>query len=173
MVFLLSMLITVIGDREFITGSSNLLQGIIPPHFHTDVRTLLNTSYLVIYIATWLLKAGIAEPEKTLIARQRLGNQVPTEEHPRNNRRTAVSMHKPLMGLDTKTYWPTDRQSQCDFDPEFVGGISYVEVAEYLHRRPASCRRWWRGNQVPGGITGPPFPGGYKYRDLALQVGGV
>jgi hypothetical protein len=23
------------------------------------------------------------------------------------------------MGLDTKTYWLTDRQSQCDFDFEF------------------------------------------------------
>jgi hypothetical protein len=26
---------------------------------------------------------------------------------------------------------------------------------------------------VPGGITGHPVPGGYKYRELALQVGGV
>jgi hypothetical protein len=26
---------------------------------------------------------------------------------------------------------------------------------------------------VPGGITGPPCSWGYKYRDLALQVGGV
>jgi hypothetical protein len=23
------------------------------------------------------------------------------------------------MGLDTKTYWLTDRQSQCDFDSDF------------------------------------------------------
>jgi hypothetical protein len=23
------------------------------------------------------------------------------------------------MGLDTKTYWMTDRQSQCDFDSDF------------------------------------------------------
>jgi hypothetical protein len=23
------------------------------------------------------------------------------------------------MGLDTKTYWLTDRQSQCDFDCDF------------------------------------------------------
>jgi hypothetical protein len=28
-------------------------------------------------------------------------------------------------------------------------------------------------NPVPGGITGPHVPGGYKYGDLALQVGGV
>jgi hypothetical protein len=26
---------------------------------------------------------------------------------------------------------------------------------------------------VPGGITGYPVPGGYKYGNLALQVGGV
>jgi hypothetical protein len=43
MVFLLSPLITVMGDRELITGRSNLLQDIIPHHFHTDVRTLLNS----------------------------------------------------------------------------------------------------------------------------------
>jgi hypothetical protein len=28
-------------------------------------------------------------------------------------------------------------------------------------------------NPVPGGITGPPCSWGYKYEDLALQVGGV
>jgi hypothetical protein len=43
------------------------------------------------------------------------------------------------MGLDTKTYWLTDRQSQCDFDFDFEfeirGGV------EYLHRDPASRRR--------------------------------
>jgi hypothetical protein len=27
-----------------------------------------------------------------------------------------ISGHEPEMGLDTKTYWLTDRQSQCDFD---------------------------------------------------------
>jgi hypothetical protein len=39
-------------------------------------------------------------------------------------------------------------------------------------RSPAS-RRQLKGNPVPGGITGHPVPGKYKYRDLALQVGGV
>jgi hypothetical protein len=24
------------------------------------------------------------------------------------------------MGLDTKTYWLTDRQSQCDFDFDYI-----------------------------------------------------
>jgi hypothetical protein len=28
------------------------------------------------------------------------------------------SGHGPQMGLDTKTYWPTDRQSQSDSDPD-------------------------------------------------------
>jgi hypothetical protein len=38
-------------------------------------------------IVTWCLKAGIAEPEWTCIARQRLGKQVPAEMNARNNRR--------------------------------------------------------------------------------------
>jgi hypothetical protein len=44
---------------------------------------------------------------------------------------------------------------------------------EYLHRSPAIRRRRRKWNPVPEGITGPPCPWGYKYRDLALQVGGV
>jgi hypothetical protein len=28
------------------------------------------------------------------------------------------------MGIDTKTYWLTDRQSQCDFDFDFEDGHS-------------------------------------------------
>jgi hypothetical protein len=30
------------------------------------------------------------------------------------------------MGLDTKTYWLTDRQSQCDFDFDFDNPGSWV-----------------------------------------------
>jgi hypothetical protein len=30
-----------------------------------------------------------------------------------------MSGHEPQMGLDTKTYWLTERQSQCDFDFDF------------------------------------------------------
>jgi hypothetical protein len=44
---------------------------------------------------------------------------------------------------------------------------------EYLHRCPASRKRQQKGNPVPGGITGPPCSWGYKYGNLALQVGGV
>jgi hypothetical protein len=54
------------------------------------------------------------------------------------------------MGLDTKAYWLTDRQSQCNFDFDFDfdftreynpcgGGV------EYLHRDPASGRRRRKG----------------------------
>jgi hypothetical protein len=40
------------------------------------------------------------------------------------------------MGLDIKTYWLTDRQSQCDFDfplkakpvTENIGGLNLAEV---------------------------------------------
>jgi hypothetical protein len=28
------------------------------------------------------------------------------------------------MGLDAKTYWLTDRQSQCDFDFDFLTAVS-------------------------------------------------
>jgi hypothetical protein len=31
------------------------------------------------------------------------------------------------MGLDTKTYWLTDRQSQCDFDFDFEEAIRTTE----------------------------------------------
>jgi hypothetical protein len=44
---------------------------------------------------------------------------------------------------------------------------------EYLHRIPASRKRRQKRNPVPGGISEPPVPGGYKYGDLVLQVGGV
>jgi hypothetical protein len=38
------------------------------------------------------------------------------------------------MGLDTKTYWLTDRQSQCDFDFGFDVPItrSYREIGRLL-----------------------------------------
>jgi hypothetical protein len=42
---------------------------------------------------------------------------------------------------------------------------------EYLHRSPAS--RDGKRTQCPGIYLGHPVPGGYKYGDLVLQVGGV
>jgi hypothetical protein len=44
---------------------------------------------------------------------------------------------------------------------------------EYLHRSPASRKRRQEGNLVPGAITGPPYSWGYKYGNLAFQVGGL
>jgi hypothetical protein len=38
---------------------------------------------------------------------------------------------------------------------------------------PASRKRQQKGIPVPGGITGSPCSWGYKYGNLALQVGGV
>jgi hypothetical protein len=66
---------------------------------------------------------------------------------------------------------------ELDFCILFSGMSAFEELpcggVEYLHRRPAG-RRWRRKrNPVPGGIAGHHFPGGYKYRDLALQIGGV
>jgi hypothetical protein len=31
------------------------------------------------------------------------------------------------MGLDTKTYWLADRQSQCDFDFDFLNRLVLVQ----------------------------------------------
>jgi hypothetical protein len=36
------------------------------------------------------------------------------------------------MGLDIKTYWLTDRQSQCDCDFDFVDGVGWGEWVESL-----------------------------------------
>jgi hypothetical protein len=41
---------------------------------------------------------------------------------------------------------------------------------EYLHRSPASCRRQWKRNLLPAGITEPPY---LPLRGLVLQVGGL
>jgi hypothetical protein len=63
------------------------------------------------------------------------------------------------MRLDTKTDWLTDWPSVAMWlwlrlvhkeEVQCGGGF------EYLHRSPASRRKWRRGNPVPGGITGPP-----------------
>jgi hypothetical protein len=41
------------------------------------------------------------------------------------------SERAPQMGLETKTYWLADRQSQCDFNFELVGCRSTEESKEY------------------------------------------
>jgi hypothetical protein len=100
----------------------------------------------------------------------------------------------PLMpsGLGTGTYWLTGRRSWRDFDFSLWHWLDFgldqpipegyicmdlsLQVGgelEYLHRSPASHKRRHKMNPVPGGITGPPCSWGYKYGNLALQVGGV
>jgi hypothetical protein len=44
---------------------------------------------------------------------------------------------------------------------------------EYFHRSPSSRKRLRKGNPVPGVYLGHPVPGGYKYRNLAFQAGGI
>jgi hypothetical protein len=45
------------------------------------------------------------------------------------------------MGLDTKTYWLTDRQSQCDFDFDFDFDFDLEFSWEYKDRRVQE-REW-------------------------------
>jgi hypothetical protein len=61
-----------------------------------------------------------------------------------------MSDHEPQMGLDTKTYWPTDRQSQCDFDFDVWEGCrelgSVLEMAvegdwEEMARNELDCTK--------------------------------
>jgi hypothetical protein len=54
--------------------------------------------------------------------------------------------------------------------PGFIpcgGGIEYSAVALRVEKGDG------KGTQYPGVYVGHPIPGGYKYGDLALQVGGV
>jgi hypothetical protein len=74
-------------------------------------------------------------------------------------------------GPDTRTNWSTDRRSQCNLDFDFDFDFDSRRLPrggglEYIHRIPASLKRLWRTNPVPGG-------GGYTYGNLALQVGRV
>jgi hypothetical protein len=36
----------------------------------------------------------------------------------------------PIIGLDTKTYWLTNRQSQCDFDFDFSASWIIIVAAQ-------------------------------------------
>jgi hypothetical protein len=63
--------------------------------------------------------------------------------------------------------WNKNQHGKAKYSDPCGGGL------EYLHRSPASSDRRQKGNPVPGDISGPPVPGGYKYEDLYLQVGEV
>jgi hypothetical protein len=61
-----------------------------------------------------------------------------------------------------------NRDTQTDGrDTPCGGGI------KYLHRARASIRDDGKGTQCSGVYLGHPVPGGYKYGDLAPQVGGI
>jgi hypothetical protein len=49
------------------------------------------------------------------------------------------------MGLDTKTYWLTDRQSQCDFDFDFDRKGSAEKIAG------REFQAAWRQDELIGG----------------------
>jgi hypothetical protein len=42
-----------------------------------------------------------------------------------------ISGQKSQIGLDTKTYWLTDRQSQCDFDFDFDFDFTLTLVCSF------------------------------------------
>ena len=68
--------------------------------------------------------------------------------------------------------------------------VVFIHHSEFYHPRDLFFPVWWPGKRivpllpvqavkgdqngypVPGGIAGPPCPGGYKFGGLALQVGG-
>jgi hypothetical protein len=72
----------------------------------------------------WSRVSNYSNPRKTTLARassickrqtRPLVREGAPQKQDRNCQRV-VSGHEPQMGLDVKTYWLTDRQSQCDFD---------------------------------------------------------
>jgi hypothetical protein len=72
---------------------------------------------------------------------------------------------------DTKTNWSTDRRRKINSTLTQLNPSRYDPCGgglEYLHPSPESRKRRQKGTPVPGGKLG-----GYKYGDLALQVGGV
>jgi hypothetical protein len=49
------------------------------------------------------------------------------------------------MGLDTKTYWLTDRQSQCNFDLTWSISREWRDSSEQRRRRTEevqNCQKW-------------------------------
>jgi hypothetical protein len=49
------------------------------------------------------------------------------------------------MGLDTKTYWLTDRQSQCGFDFELPQEFSWKKISD------RGSQGAWRQDELIGG----------------------
>jgi hypothetical protein len=73
----------------------------------------------------WLRVPRDSNPRKTELARassiykrqtRHLVKEGTPQKQDRNCQTVIISGHEPQMGLDTKTYWLTDHQSQSDFD---------------------------------------------------------
>jgi hypothetical protein len=50
------------------------------------------------------------------------------------------------MGLDTKTYWLTDRQSQCDFDFDLELRVAVVRIGKLVAELADSSGTQKKGN---------------------------
>jgi hypothetical protein len=92
----------------------------------------------------YLLKAGTVEPEKQPL----LGRGSPKTS-------VAIQWFSSSHEIATRDTITTMEK--------WIEAVFFLAV---LHRRQR------KGNPVSGGITGPPYSWGYKYRDLALQFGG-
>jgi hypothetical protein len=47
-----------------------------------------------------------------------------------------------MMGLNTKTYWLTDRQSQCDFDFGWVSRNDWNQGLQNIYSNLLSIQKW-------------------------------
>jgi hypothetical protein len=82
---------------------------------------------------------------------------------------------------EPKTDWPTERRSQNNLNLNLSLALKYghesrgtrpcVETGYNTSTVAASRKMRRKGNPVPEGVTGPPCSWGYKYGDLALQLG--
>jgi hypothetical protein len=76
------------------------------------------------------------------------------------------------MGLDTKTYWLTDHQSQCDFDFDLLQLEYLVEAGS--NTSAVALRVVGgdeKGTHCLGVKPGHPVVGEYKFGDLPSRLG--
>jgi hypothetical protein len=66
--------------------------------------------------------------DKTVLSSQR----APHKNKTATGTQSEISGPEPQMGLDTKTYWLTDRQSQCNFDFDLVDREFCTGVCEEM-----------------------------------------
>jgi hypothetical protein len=87
----------------------------------------------------WSRVSNDSDPRKaTLVKASRIYNR---QTRPRvregapekqdHNSQSVTSSHEPQMGLDTRTYWMTGRQSQCDFGFDFYIFLYTCQIQQY------------------------------------------